>query len=337
VILATGLLLLSGSLHAADLETMQASVVKTTSMHGIDRIWFGSGFLFRNDGKHYVVTSDHVILHGNESIQHSAMTENSPEIPLKYLVSDWGYGLALLEVVEKDLSDEALPVVTDLAPEKVNVGTPVVACGFPSKSHSLICDTEGAVGKLESEMQPHALVPALIELTGTHGEFGMSGGPVFTDSGAFVGMLSHQYLSGESTAPQNHLLVIPASTVFSWLSRYFSNPADFAIYFYNDEFMQVNEPNTFYSGELYFWYTREPFLSHGIVTLTLSNPNPSRFIESPHAQVSLQRILDGLRRPGVNLAKVVGFSGERTFRFNSFAEFVQLLQTPGLQPLVDFR
>src|SRR5690349_15385905 len=64
-----------------------------------------------------------------------------------------------------------------------------------------------------------------MEITGGHGEFGMSGGAVISPEGEFRGLLSHQILSREAgelddsnrSQDSDSVLAIPAANVKDWL------------------------------------------------------------------------------------------------------------------------
>lgn len=226
--------------------------------------FLGSALLFERAGKTYALTSDHVVLHGREGYCHSVSNSAIGSAPAKFLAADWGNGLALLEVPELPPAPE-LPSLTDLQGGEGQAMDRVQVMGFPADSEMLVHDQRGRIFDPKKERKLFALIPSLIELENAHGEFGMSGGPVFHQNGLFLGVLSHQVLvpneHGEETAeeltpeslsPDNHLVIIPAQVAYAWVSEYFRDPVGFKVIFHQGPGAQQTKLLQFSSGSLFY-------------------------------------------------------------------------------------
>lgn len=201
----------------------------------------GSGFLFEHHGQHYVVTSDHVVLH----------RKNCPKGPCHYVLvdsvwlaadliaADWGVGLALLSVPLKTAVSHVrnLDSLVAAIPGQVT-GARASTEGYPFSSLNPFSDLGGRVLLDSSPRFTLPMLDSMIELIEAHGEFGMSGGPAFLSlpSGKqFLGILSHQYLSlrvanaslasdfDAGSQVENHLLVIRARDVWSFVRSQLQN------------------------------------------------------------------------------------------------------------------
>jgi hypothetical protein len=224
----------------------ESRVVKIVSARcGDTREFRGSGLLFQDSGRAYVLTSDHVVLHSNDGYCHSAGSEEA-----EYLTSEWGLGLALLKL-PKGKPDSSWLTLADLAGQPVAKGEKLVVTGFPFGSFTLVEDGRGEVLLPASPSQLFALIPTLIETIGAHGEFGMSGGPVFTAGGKFAGVLSHQKLT-----PDNHLLVVDAKKAGAWAASYFADPKKYLPWFFQGADAQLMQnPEHVWSGNVLFHFT----------------------------------------------------------------------------------
>lgn len=242
-------------------------VVKVSSRYcGIGELVFaGTGILFEESGHHYVLTSEHVLLHGNAGICHSVRNGAIGTRRAELKIADWGMGLALLEI-PGTLPFRPRGLAEGLPERGIRAGEAVMMAGFPWESPSLFIDTHGSILQPGSSRHLMPSVASLIELEGAHGEFGMSGGPVYAEDGASViGILSHQYLSlvpgqktrvGELNQPlpviANNLLVIPAPAVREWLIGYFADPERFLPGFVKDPAEQIERKEAVYAAGLRF-------------------------------------------------------------------------------------
>lgn len=224
--LLAGILLLSPWLCAAD----NAQVVKIASHLCSKREGlYGSGWVFRFKSQTYVLTSEHVVLHteGNEGVVcHRVFHPTSGWQPARLKHVDWGGGLAILELHENWPTAQPLKPAAALNHE-------VVIEGFPFHSMTALRDEQGRILSKKSRRHFIPLVQDMLEVSGAHAEYGMSGAPVFQRNGAgdFVGLLSHQVIVQrfgreslvasrelESQGTMN-LLVIPASDIEPWLRK----------------------------------------------------------------------------------------------------------------------
>lgn len=226
--------------------------------------FIGTGLLFQNAAQTYVLTSDHVVLHANDDYCHEIRNDAFGAQKAHFIAADWGNGLSLLEVPEIPPLVE-FPSLLELKGTESEAMDRVQVPGFPADSDTLISDNPGQVIDPLKERKLFALLPHIIELSGAHGEFGMSGGPVFHENGSFLGVLSHQVLvpndsledseselTPETLSPENHLLVIPAKSVFEWLTEYFTDPLSFRVSFHQLAEAQRLSWLQFYSGHLFF-------------------------------------------------------------------------------------
>lgn len=236
------ILLVASSALAIDAATLRNAVVKVTSnILGNSNVFKGSGLLFRHEGKTFVLTSDHVLFHVGSFVGEHYAIRKTPELKAKasFVVSEWGNGLGLLEV-KTDEVPEALPDLLALKTSgPLAKGTPVDLYGYPWESTELTTD-RGAVRDPASSQRFFVLQPRLVEIEDTVGEFGMSGGPVFTSKGEFAGVLSHQRIVAEE---KNLVYLIPPDAVFSWLERYFKEGAAFRTVFHESPYYQGKSEN----------------------------------------------------------------------------------------------
>lgn len=231
------------------------AVVKTHSyLKGSDLIHFkGSGLLFKHLNRSFVIGSEHTALNENGEFGHSMWNTKLGDVPARLLVADWGSGLVLWEVFPRKPL-ENLPSLADLKSRPVAAKDPASAKGFPFATKVL---KDGIYGAVEEPKDPRILIPLIsygILLLSEVGEFGMSGGPVVNSTGEFLGILSHQYLryigggkaktleyDREMSVLQNHLFVIPAEFVQTWLSDYFRSPERFLPAMVKNARLQIKE------------------------------------------------------------------------------------------------
>lgn len=241
-------LVLSQSVLAIDLVPWTIKV--SSGPCGFPSVMEGSGMVFSNAGKTYVLTSEHVLFHSNEKYCHEVKA-NGEKLSLRLAHAEWGNGLALLETSR---SIDAPKWETLRKSISAIPGERTQAIGYPYHEEFLVQNQWGTellqVGPNPRKLFP--LVPHLIELVHAHGEFGMSGGPAVSESGVWRGMLSHQVLrllpgkksvigemTGDSSVIDNHLLIIPAETIVKWVDEYFKLPDQVLPFFRRDPRSQV--------------------------------------------------------------------------------------------------
>ncbi len=205
----------------------------------------GSGTLFRNAGKIYVLTSEHVLLHGNEGLIHEVWKLGLENHEATLVSVDYGYGLALLELKGSESqvrSYEALklPELVDFSDQRPTAKEEVSIAGFPYDSKVML-SSQCKVLTPSNDRHGLPLVESTLLLENGHGEFGMSGGSVFSVN-KILGVLSHQFLELVSGKPsqvknfqvplaeehmiRNQLIAIPGDEVVHFLKRYFENPSE---------------------------------------------------------------------------------------------------------------
>jgi hypothetical protein len=231
---------LAPAAHAAG-----GAVKVRSGWHGDFRPLEGTGLTFvrkhREKIRRYVVTSDHVVYHGNESgwggYRHSILDGTGNERVARFLAADAGSGLALLEVLGPDASAWDLEVQP--FPKVVETplkGQSTMRFGYPYGSRTVLVSLKGFVESAESKYAFLPLGLPQIELLGDAGEYGMSGGPVLSVNYGLIGLLSHQIIvEAKDGDPrtiewrmgnpiQNHLLLVPGRVVRDFVDEYFRDP-----------------------------------------------------------------------------------------------------------------
>jgi hypothetical protein len=224
----------------------------------------GSGVLIRDAGKHYVLTSEHVIFHQNDGFCHFAENKEIGKIRLNLIVADWGTGLALLGA-PKNLSQlDGYDTQRDFV--EVETGAaPISTAGYPYRSHQIYTYGKGDVLNSKSKRHLIAQSPTMIELINSHAEFGMSGGALIYNN-RLAGILSHQYLEIMRGAPlgvsefyeaskksvQSHILSIPAKFAKTWLDSIFDHRLTQQDVLYRDAFEQLKSKTAIRFGNLHF-------------------------------------------------------------------------------------
>ena len=212
---------------------LNARTIKIISKHCDDlappRI--GSGFIVKIKDKKYVLTSDHVIYHGNieQSVCHSGLSESGANLKLELLDVNIGLGLALMSV-DSDSILRYFDLNQFTERESLVNGDELFIEAFPYSSLNL-AKSSGEIFQLKSDRHLLPQVKSMLELD-IHTEFGMSGGPVIDrKSRKLAGMLSHQVLREElgktpvvddlndNTSSQGLMLglVIPAYQINEWV------------------------------------------------------------------------------------------------------------------------
>ena len=362
--LLLALLFLSSSVYAIPpaQQPIRKSVVKLESRAvGNPQIWKGSAMLFENQGTVYAITSDHVVLHGNEmgsgqKIEHTLWNKDVGLLNAEYLVSDWGAGLALLKVPSmKPFTGMASLQELNAIPAE---DAPVRAYGFPFNSQVLLGDIASKFFAWR-EVQIFASNKKVMEITASYGEFGMSGGPVFTDDWKFSGLLSHLVFSlpqkGNpskeqipaagiwdplTVVPDNSLLAIPAPFILDWLNRYFQNPSQFQVYFFQPPFRQLESLSFPDMEQIYTGPVHLSSGNKGILFFVESRPrsalypDPSGFFQS---LVTMQtaKITDSgrifFRQRSADCPKDRCWRG--SWRIRKFNQLISSLNDPGYEPI----
>ncbi|NBT59685.1 serine protease, partial [bacterium] len=215
-----------------------AIVVKTKSFpcDNQAKAFLGSGTLFSHEGVTYALTSEHVVLQSNESICHQVLNSYLGTKNAELVAADWGVGLALLRLT--DPVSLAIPSYKDLKPREVSEGAKIVSYGFPHASWFSMEKTFADVASLDSGRGLIPLAPHLIEAEGGWVEYGMSGGPVFTEgTDAFAGVLTHQGVTSLlwPEAPNlifhfrnsSRFFVIPSAVATKWIRKILIDGKDF--------------------------------------------------------------------------------------------------------------
>ena len=243
-----------------------SSIVKTSSglCGDSDHLFHGSGLAFTDSGKSFVLTSEHVLLHGNDRYCHWVWNARLGKISARLRAVEYGNGLALLEL-EKPI--DALPSLSGLSPRDGLEGESIDVIGFAFSQEELISKNSGRVLVAQSTRALIPMVPKMTETIDAHGEYGMSGGPVFSDKGEFVGVLSHQYVRlipgqkakvsefSKDSLSENHLLVIPAAIVLPWVRQAVSASAPLPSYLVRDPEMQLKGREVVVSSGLRFEFS----------------------------------------------------------------------------------
>ncbi len=339
-------------------ESVGSNVVKIVSgIRGDPRPMQGSGLYFtRNVGgklRGFVVTSDHVVFHGNPAPDgrggyfHSIWREGPEgwrEERGRYLTSEAGYGLALMEV----LHDSPIKVAWPLPPPmELKEGMEVWVSGYPYSSRTLLAGFYGS--RVESARSTHQffpLDPPLVEISGARGEFGMSGCPVDNRYGEeLVGILSHRVVTiDRSDRPPREwtngqpieirLLAISGKVVVDWVDEYFKSPETYRPFYWTSPGNQT-EGNFMRTAGMWLWsvcgYAQQGETWNKCqVNLSLSSKESDPY-ERMRFPV-LSAIAERLRtQPGLESATVMAFrpKGRPTrrglLRPENFLEFYKLL------------
>ena len=306
-------------------------------------VYKGSGLLFQNTGKTYVLTSDHVLLHGKKGFCQTIWNSELDEQKAVFLVADWGKGLALLEVpgLTPKSSWPSLTQLTEVVP--LQNGDPVEVTGFPFGSEKLLKDRNGRVLDLKSQKHLFVELDDLIEIQGAHGEFGMSGAPVFSQDSQFAGVLSHQGLIPGSAKLNGNLLAIPAVAVSAWLKRYFNDPEHFALTFFEDPGTQLIKWDEVHSGEMTFTFSCQ--LLGGPCTVLISpNHDPrykhmSRRFADPSGLIAKWDLFfsthksESIYVPFFRAPSESSIIGGPLVPVDSLYSFFQYLKIPGIRPM----
>jgi hypothetical protein len=199
-------------------QDLSEAVVKITSSFSSSTIppRQGSGILIRFRKKIFILTSDHVVYHSNRSFKHQMLTFNGDSLALQYLISDAGHGLALLNP-ETESADFSKAVDLDSSPSwrdsKLNTAEQISLAGFPVSSDAVLVDSSAKIKSLQTPSELFVQLPTLLEVSSGHGEFGMSGGLGYSQTGIFRGVISHQVVNDQ----ENTVLLIGAPEVRAWL------------------------------------------------------------------------------------------------------------------------
>ncbi len=251
----------------------------------------GSGLGFCFLGQAYVVTSDHVLLHGDANAVQIVMLLQQ-KFTAHYLVSDYGHGLGLLALTSADSVCVSWPALETMALAKFEKNQAVAMLGYPAMSDSLIRDLSGRVSDPSVDRGVFVEQTQLIEIAGGHAEFGMSGGVVTNTEGKFAGLLSHQIYSETGSAIQNTILAIPAADVVAWLKGYFSDPdgsrgtTPVTLIQSTPQLISTIGPSAS-SGNLFFSFLDAFSNGHFELILTTSEGSLSRLYADPPGDLAL--------------------------------------------------
>lgn len=222
--------LLAGNALAA-WDPLQITVkVRSGLCRSNDIDFRGSGVLLRIGSQTFVLTSEHVVLHGNDDVCHTIDNDEVGVLHARLVEAGWSQGLALLEIPGFSSPIE-LPGIDDIATDMPVQGSAPVIAGVPYDFDRVLATQSGTV--LVSASHRHFLpTPSdATEVVNSHGEFGMSGGPALDPTKSrIVGILSHQFLtiaagqrplvgeySQQADGVKNHLLLIPGPSIRRWI------------------------------------------------------------------------------------------------------------------------
>jgi hypothetical protein len=220
----------SGAVAQAAPRSLPAVKVRSTSDSG--QALAGSGTVFAENGRTWVLTSDHVLFHSTERARHAIQTEDGQSATALLRAVDWGKGLALLEVAGAIRFKSKIPALSSFASFDPAPRTALQVGAFPHQSESLLQDSRVAVLNPRSLRHDIALLDSMIELAvDAKVEYGMSGGGAYSADGKrLVGILSHQYVemipgrpsrTGEIVAGsqerQNHVFAISSVDAAKWV------------------------------------------------------------------------------------------------------------------------
>lgn len=175
----------------------------------------GSGLAFAHSGHAYVLTSDHVVLHDNFNRKHVVQFENGATATCDFVVSDFGRGLALLEITGP-FDPAVVTELTSIVGAAPAAADRVIVMGYPAMSNGLVRDPRGAISNPRAPSMTLVQTKEMIEIVGAHGEFGMSGGVVTSTDDRFIGVLSHQIYSETPDRISNKILVVPSDVALPW-------------------------------------------------------------------------------------------------------------------------
>lgn len=162
----------------------------------------GSGFLMKFDGKHYLVTCDHVV-----GFAETPMIEINDEQRRRYLNSKKG-GDTFLDVALFEMQPSAIRPeirVLDIAKENPVVGSQVTGYGF--KKDGTLQLIHGKVSGRDVYTTRYVIPHYLLYSTDFDVPIGFSGGPIVDSEGKIVGMM----VGGDSIAKVGYFL--PAATL----------------------------------------------------------------------------------------------------------------------------
>lgn len=231
--LLLSLLLLPSLAHASHWSfNPEIAVVKVESFFAKDseNKLEGTGFLIYYQGWK-VVTSEHVVLPGNDPVVHRVTTGEGYVMDAVWEKSDWDKGLALLRIVKKhpNISIDYYPDLEHIkqyeraymsgGPDQF-LASQVRAFGVPAGTSTVRRSTGAHTGFL-----PAGQVLGkqdVLSISGMNTEFGMSGGPAFYGQSSFLGIVTH------ITYDENPLtFIVPGHEVLNWITGYYVSTASF--------------------------------------------------------------------------------------------------------------
>lgn len=296
----------------------------------------GSGLIFRCGQQLFVLTSDHVVFHDNQH-EHRLSNASWGLLSARFRFADWGRGIALLEVLTPPqvlLAAGAVPEYSELVAVDHADGEASIVYGYPAQTEMLVVDKRGAAQSVFMSTLM-ASIRQMIFLGHGYAEFGMSGGPVMTQDGRFLGILSHLLFWTEQQRPGNwtsgqkpnehvEVLIVPFAELKDVLSDDLDKGRHEKVTLVDaDEPSQANEVKVRCS-RLQFdsQLDSQGFLTAMSVHL-LPTPATS-FCPFQTPGRSPYQALEGIlqKQSGSNAigAKVVGVRMERVFRFATFQQ-----------------
>lgn len=305
----------------------------------------GSGFLFYSGGWK-VLTSEHVVLPGNDPVYHRITTGEGYVMEAKWLKSDWEKGLALLAIEKKHPN-----ISIDYYPDLENMrsyagyyrsGGPDVrlaqlprAWGIPAGTIKPR-RTQGRHVKILEEGEVLTRQRVLV-LEGLDVEFGMSGGPAFYEQyhSPFLGVVTH------ITYDENpQTFIIPADDVFNWLQGYSSisffsrTVEDFQYLFFSKA-----------RGERVHLYSSDVTVEKRGNDILVNLPRASTSFSGGQRYPGLDQLLRSMEARGIRTAKIAGAGKQTLAQFlggltrggaPSYADAEGSVNAPGLTNVPNF-
>lgn len=313
------------------------SIVKLASVsQAANQTFRGSGILFSHQGKSYVLTSEHVLLHGNQDrgnpILHKVWNPKIGSRRAVYLASDWSKGLALLSV--PDLDPTPWLDLRNFVADTVGVSDRITVAGYPADSQALAWNDRARYTSGYRIKSPVYGFPLLWTFRDSKIEYGMSGGAALDERKIPIGLLSHQYIAVVAPGEDpNMALAIPIDAAAAWVRDYLEAPHAFVPRFFIRIEDQLNGGLSWpEAGKLRF----ETFCSGGQCAIYLIHrPNGASIPLEPGEEWMVRAVeyyaRVGGRQPLFAYGVRLGGPSRISFRrgFSNVAEFLAYAAEPG--------
>ena len=165
------------------------AVVTVNSFYGDSKIGTGSGFIYKNDDKGYILTNNHVIEDGNN---YTVILSTGEEIPATLLGRDAYSDLAVLSIDKDKVTKVATLGDSDL----ISVGNTVFTVGSPMGEEYSGSVTRGIISGKDRAIEVDDVVTKVIQTDASINP-GNSGGPLVNLAGEVIGITSMKLASSE--------------------------------------------------------------------------------------------------------------------------------------------